>query len=176
MDDFADDVPGEDRPVPQRTEDGLASWQPLPDTLGGPPDLRIGKPERESARWALEQHHREERIDAEEYHSRRRDLDETRTRSELARLFADLPTPHPSLPDPSNPVTPTPSTGPNEEFTSFHSAMMALLGLGLPVAVVLGLMYDVLWVLGIPVAASVLMFLYRHSVRTAEQRGRNERA
>ncbi|MFI6761609.1 hypothetical protein ACIBF5_20970 [Micromonospora sp. NPDC050417] len=62
------------------------------------------------------------------------------------------------------------------EYTSFHSAMLILLGLGLPVAVVLGLVYDIWWVLAVPVAVSMLMMLFRHSIRTAEERGRERGA
>lgn len=179
VNDFEDDVPGGDLPVPDRVGDRLAPRQPLPDTLDGPPDLRIGAPEKESARQALKQHHGDGRIDAEEFHSRIHALGEIRTRNELTRLFADLPAPHPELPGTSNPDPgpAIPRTGSDDEFTSFHSAMLALLGLGLPVAVVLGLVYDALWALAVPVAVSVLMFLLRHSVRVAEERGRStERA
>jgi hypothetical protein len=59
------------------------------------PQLRVSDDEREAALRALGEHLSVGRIDLEEYGERSARVTGTKTRGELAEVFADLPEPHP---------------------------------------------------------------------------------
>ncbi|WP_433721146.1 DUF1707 SHOCT-like domain-containing protein [Actinoplanes sp. CA-051413] len=126
------------------------------------PDLLVGTPERESAQEALEAHLMEKRLDPGDYEQRVEAAKLARTRSQLLRLFADLPVPHPELPTAAGPVTHQDDETPPPIFL----AGCLMLALGLPVAVVLGFAYGIWWVLAVPVVATVAMAYIEH-LRTA---------
>ncbi len=65
--------------------------------------VRVGDSERNSAVAALGEHLSTGRLDIEEYGNRSAAASAARTVAELTVLFADLPAPHPRLPDGSNP-------------------------------------------------------------------------
>ncbi|MFC5995586.1 DUF1707 domain-containing protein [Pseudonocardia hispaniensis] len=65
---------------------------------GGPPPLRIGNAERESARKALDDHLAAGRLGVEEYADRSAVAANATVASDLSALFVDLPEPHPILP------------------------------------------------------------------------------
>jgi len=72
--------------------------------------MRIGDRERELAMAALDEHHREGRIDPGEYRERSAVAATARVRSQLDALFEDLPDPHPVYPPhATSPRTPSPS-------------------------------------------------------------------
>ncbi|RZU52328.1 uncharacterized protein DUF1707 [Krasilnikovia cinnamomea] len=123
----------------------------------GSSELRIGTPERQAALEALETHMTAKRLNTSEYEHRAEACDRARTQAELLRIFADLPAPHPHLPPPfvqaANPAD-SDSTPPMPPSVV---AGCLTLGLGLPVAVVLGFAYDLWWVLAVPVAIPVVM-------------------
>ncbi|MCW0214613.1 MAG: DUF1707 domain-containing protein [Pseudonocardia sp.] len=74
----------------------------------GPPPLRIGTAERESAANALNAHLEAGRLGVEEYADRSAVAANATVASEIAALFTDLPAPHPDLPTASGAVrTPT---------------------------------------------------------------------
>jgi hypothetical protein len=123
-------------------------------------DLRIGLPEREAARMALEEHLDEERLDAAEYEQRRAACEAARTESELMRIFADLPEPRPRLQPPS------PHAPVDDDVSLLGWTVGVALGFGLPVGVVLGFTDGAWWSLAIPVGVSVFM-LYVEHLRTA---------
>lgn len=128
-------------------------------------DLRIGMPERDAAREALEAHLAAERIDSTEYEQRWAACREARSQAELLRTFADLPAPHPELPS-----LPGPSTNTDEDIPPLAVAICVALLLGLPVTVVLGFVYGAWWTLAVPVTLSVAM-LYTEYLLT---RARNQ--
>jgi hypothetical protein len=110
--------------------------------------LRIGSPEREAAREALDTHLVDQRLDPREHERRVQACDLAVTQAELLRIFADLPAPHPELP--SVPVA-APAREEDEDMPPVAVAGCLLIGLGIPVAVVLGFVYGAWWTLGIPV-------------------------
>ncbi|XVV11302.1 DUF1707 SHOCT-like domain-containing protein [Actinoplanes sp. CA-131856] len=120
------------------------------------PDLLIGTPERDSAREALEEHLAEKRLDPPEYERRVEAARQARTRSELSRIFADLPLPHPELP----PASPNPDDDDTPP-PLFLSGCLTL-ALGVPVAVVLGFAYGMWWLLAVPVVLTVAMTYVEH--------------
>ena len=121
-----------------------------PDHVGPSPDLLIGAPEREAARLALETHLIEQRLDAADHERRLQACDSARTQSELRRIFHDLPAPHPDLP--SLPVAPAvPKNDDDEDIPALAISGCLLLGLGIPVAIVLGFVYGAWWALVVPV-------------------------
>ncbi|WBB81120.1 DUF1707 domain-containing protein [Micromonospora sp. WMMD882] len=122
-----------------------------------PPGIRIGTPERRAAKEALEEHHDEDRLDDAELARRVTECERAGTRAELLRLFADLPLPHPELP----PVTPA-RPGADDDFPPIAQAVFLTLTLGLPVAVVLGIVNGAWWALAVPVAVTVVMTYVEH--------------
>lgn len=60
-------------------------------------DMRLSDAERNEAIETLSEHVRTGRLDIDEYGTRSAKVTEARTRTELARLFEDLPEPHPSV-------------------------------------------------------------------------------
>jgi hypothetical protein len=125
---------------------------PRPDPTAPPPEVRIGTPERQAAEDALETHLHEHRLDATEFALRVEACQRARNRGELLRVFADLPVPHPELP----PLTPTPPE-PDGDPPPAALAGCLTLGLGLPVAAVLGFVHGTWWTLAVPVAVSMAM-------------------
>jgi len=131
--------------------------------IGAPaPDLLVGTPERDSAQEALEEHLAAKRLDPADYERRVEASKLARTQSELLRLFADLPAPHPMLPTAAVPAAEADDETPPPIFL----AGCLMLALGLPVAVVLGFAYGVWWVLVVPVVVTVAMAYIEH-LRTA---------
>ena len=132
------------------------------DPAGGPPDpadLRIGTPERQMAIEALETHLTAQRLDSAEYERRVQACERARTQAELLRIFADLPVPHPQLPS----AAPRPATP--EEDDNLPPVAVAgclTLGLGVPVAIVFGVVYGAWWALAVPVAVTVVMSYAEH--------------
>ena len=120
-------------------------------------DLLIGTPERASAQESLEAHLVAKRLDPAEYGRRVEASQVAQTRSELMRIFADLPLPHPELP-----ATTAPPVEADEEPPAVFLAGCLTLALGLPVAVVLGFAYGAWWTLAVPVAATVAMAYVEH--------------
>lgn len=70
------------------------------------PSPRIGNAEREAAQAALDQHLQAGRLEAEEYGERSGKVSVARTADDLTPLFADLPEPHPALPEAPSPGAP----------------------------------------------------------------------
>ncbi|OJF14088.1 DUF1707 SHOCT-like domain-containing protein [Couchioplanes caeruleus] len=122
------------------------------------PEVLIGTPERNSAHEALEEHLIAKRLDSTEYERRVEASRLARTQSELLRLFADLPVPHPKLP-----VTVVPPAEPDQSVPPpvFFAGCLTLT-LGLPVAVVLGFAYGVWWAIAVPVGVTVAMAYIEH--------------
>ena len=133
------------------------------------PDPLIGTPERNSAREALEAHMIAKRLDPGEYERRVEAAQLARTQSELRRLFADLPVPHPVLP----PAVTPPAEPEVEDAPAVFFAGCLTLVLGLPVAVVLGFVYGLWWTLAVPVAVTVAMAYVEH-LRTPVKESRTE--
>jgi hypothetical protein len=129
------------------------------------PDLRIGMPEREIAREALEAHLAAERIDSTEYEQRWVTCQEARTQAELLQTFADLPAPHPRLPG-----LPGPSADIDDDIPPLAMSICAALLLGMPVAVVLGFVYGAWWTLAVPVTLSIAMLYIEHLLTRAPNR------
>ncbi|MEU8003924.1 DUF1707 domain-containing protein [Catellatospora sp. NPDC049111] len=123
---------------------------------GPPSDLRVGAPEREAALLALDEHLGYERLDPAEYTQRRAACQTARTESDLRRLFVDLPEPHPDL------FHQPPAAPAADDVTALGWALGILLALGLPVTIVLGVVYDAWWSLTVPVALSVLLLYIEH--------------
>ena len=119
-------------------------------------DLRIGAPERESARVALDAHHAVGRLDDAEREQRLAACEAARTHSELLESFADLPAPHPDLP-----CAPEPSPA-DDDISLLGWAIGVALVLGLPVAIVLGFAYDAWWSLAVPVGLCVMLLYVEH--------------
>lgn len=121
-------------------------------------DLRIGTPERQRAVEALEAHLVAKRLDSAEYERRTEACELARTQGELLRIFDDLPAPHPELPS-----TAAPSDDPDDgDSPPVVVAGCLTLGLGMPVAIVLGIVYGAWWALAVPVAVSVVMTYVEH--------------
>ncbi|MDI6105405.1 DUF1707 domain-containing protein [Actinoplanes sp. NEAU-A12] len=124
-------------------------------------DLRIGTPERASAEDALETHFVAKRLASADYERRMAACRSAHTRSELMKIFADLPVPHPELPAAVMPVAmEAANEGPPMPMSFFAGCLT--LGLGLPVAVVLGFVYGMWWALAVPVALTVVMAYVEH--------------
>ncbi|GIF13639.1 DUF1707 SHOCT-like domain-containing protein [Actinoplanes teichomyceticus] len=120
-------------------------------------ELLIGTPERQRALEALETHMTARRLNTSEYERRAEACDRARTQSELLRIFADLPAPHPQLPPP---VVQAVNPADSDSAPPMPPTVLAgclTLGLGLPVAIVLGYVYESWWVLAVPVAVPVVM-------------------
>lgn len=128
----------------------------VPHPEAPPADLRIGAPEREAAIEALDEHLAYERLDPAEYRQRRAACHLARTESELRRLFVDLPAPHPEL-FPQPPAAPV-----DDDVTALGWAVGILLALGLPVTIVLGVVYGAWWSLAVPVGLGVLLVYIEH--------------
>lgn len=121
--------------------------------------LRIGTPERQVAVEALEAHLIAKRLDSAEYERRVEGCELARTQAELLQIFHDLPAPRPQLPS-----TAAPSAEPedDESMPPVAVAGCLTLGLGVPVAVVLGFVYGTWWALVVPVAVAVAMSYVEH--------------
>ncbi|WP_204003138.1 DUF1707 SHOCT-like domain-containing protein [Micromonospora lutea] len=130
------------------------------DLDGSAVDLRIGTPEREAAREALDEHLAAERLDHAEYEQRWAACQTARTQAELLQVFVDLPAPHPDLPR-----SPGPSADADEDMPPLAVAVCLALLLGLPVTVVLGFVYGAWWSLAVPVALSVALVYTEHLLR-----------
>jgi Domain of unknown function (DUF1707) len=130
------------------------------ESPGDSADLRVGTPERASAEDALETHLVAKRLDTADYERRVAACRTAQTRSELMKIFADLPVPHPELPAAVTPVVEEVHEGPPMPMSFFAGCMT--LGLGFPVAVVLGFVYGVWWALAVPVAVTVVMAYVEH--------------
>jgi hypothetical protein len=128
-------------------------------------DLRIGTPERKTARRALEAHRAAKRIDSTEYEQRWAACQQARSRAELLRTFADLPAPHPELPS-----SPGPAPNIDDNIPPLPMAIGVALLLGLPVTVVLGFVYGAWWTLAVPVTLSVAMLYTEHLLTRAPRR------
>lgn len=124
---------------------------------GDLPDPLIGTPERDSAQEALEAHLVAKRLDPAGYGRRVEASQLAQTQSELRRIFADLPLPHPELP-----ATVAAPVEADEEPPAIFFAGCLTLALGLPVAVVLGFAYGAWWTLAVPVTATVAMAYVEH--------------
>ncbi|MEV4481454.1 DUF1707 domain-containing protein [Micromonospora coxensis] len=134
--------------------------------LNGPlPEVRIGTPERRAAEAALEVHLSERRLDSDEFERRVAACEQASTQAELLRVFADLPAPHPAMP--SAVVRPTEPE--DDDIPPVAVAGCLALGLGLPVAIVLGWVYGTWWALAVPVVATVVMAYVEH-LRTTPRR------
>lgn len=68
--------------------------------------MRVGDAEREEALRALGEHMSAGRLDLDEYGDRSAKISATKTFGDLLALFADLPQPHPRLPESVAPPTP----------------------------------------------------------------------
>ncbi|MEU4428423.1 DUF1707 domain-containing protein [Actinoplanes sp. NPDC024001] len=134
------------------------------EPVDGVPDLLIGTPERDSAREALDAHLVEKRLDPAEFERRVEAVEQARTRSELMRVFADLPVPHPELPA----AAAAPAAPEEQDPPPIFLAGCLTLTLGLVVAVVLGFVYGAWWALAVPIAVTVAM-IYVEQVRTANR-------
>lgn len=117
----------------------------------------IGTPERELARRALDVHLAQVRLGEIDYQRRLGACQEARTRAELLQVFADLPDPRPDLPDLG--AGSGTGSGSDDDMPALAVAGCVTIGLGLPVAVVLGLIYGAWWGLAVPVAVVVLLFV-----------------
>lgn len=134
---------------------------------GFPPDVRIGTPERQAAEAALEVHLKDKRLDADEFERRVAACQRAGNQTELLWIFVDLPAPHPELSATSVP----PATGSDEDIPPGALAGCLTLGLGLPVAVVLGVVYGTWWALAVPVAVTVAMAYVEQLRQPARRRG-----
>ncbi|MFI6231370.1 DUF1707 domain-containing protein [Micromonospora echinospora] len=132
-----------------------------------PPALRIGAPERQVARDALEVHLDEERLDADEFARRIAACEQAADQTELLRIFADLPAPRPQLPSAEAPAEA------DEDIPPGPLAGCLALGLGIPVAIVVGAVYGAWWALAVPVAVTVTMAYVEHLRRPAPDRTRD---
>jgi Domain of unknown function (DUF1707) len=119
-----------------------------------PSDLRIGNPERQMAIEALETHLTAKRLNSAEYEQRIESCELARTQAELLRIFYDLPAPHPQLPSAAAQAA-EPEDG--DDIPPVAVTGCLTLGLGIPVAVVLGIAYGAWWALAVPVAVTVAM-------------------
>lgn len=135
-----------------------------PYEVAATPDLRIGTPEREDAKRALEAHLLARRLDEAELERRLTAVDAAVTRGELRMVFGDLPVPHPVLPA----AAPAPPTEPEDDMPPLAAAGCLALGLGVPVAVVLGFVYGAWWSLVVPVVVPVVLAYLEH-LRTANR-------
>ncbi|MFE0588281.1 DUF1707 domain-containing protein [Micromonospora echinospora] len=128
------------------------------------PALRIGAPERQVARDALEVHLDEERLDADEFARRIAACEQAVDQTELLRIFADLPAPRPQLPSAEAPAET------DEDMPPAVLAGCLSLGLGIPVAIVVGAVYGAWWALAVPVAVTVAMAYADHLRRPSPNR------
>ncbi|MEJ3749492.1 DUF1707 domain-containing protein [Actinomycetes bacterium KLBMP 9797] len=126
--------------------------------------LRIGAPERRLARLALDEHLADERLDEREYQRRLGACQEARNRAELREVFADLPPPHPALLDSPDELDE------NADLPAIAIAGCGTLLLGLPVAVVYGIVYDAWWVLAVPVGVVIALLIVNYLLDRAAAR------
>lgn len=122
----------------------------------------IGTPEREAARRALDVHLADDRLNQIEYQRRLGACQEARTRAELLQVFADLPEPHPELPGDD--------ADSDEDMPALAVAGCATIALGMPVAIVLGIIYGAWWGLAVPVAVLVLLLIINWALDRAGRR------
>jgi Domain of unknown function (DUF1707) len=149
--------------VPQSpTIETVTSVDLAPAPAEPAPDLRVGLPERTAAREALEEHLADERLTPAEFDQRWAVCQEARTQAELMRAFVDLPAPHPDLP-----TRPVPATDTDEDVPLMACVVALALLLGLPVSVVLGLVYGAWWALAVPVSVSVALLYVEHLLTRA---------
>lgn len=111
------------------------------------PEMRIGDAEREAAVSALGEHYAAGRLTKEEYDERAERAWTARTASQLAPLFADLPTPHGVPGRSSAPSTPkatgqVPATRPH----GFRVPLLPMLAIFVGVALLAGHFW-VFWLL-----------------------------
>ncbi|MFI6825120.1 DUF1707 domain-containing protein [Micromonospora sp. NPDC050187] len=130
-----------------------------------PPALRIGAPERQMARDALEVHLDEERLDADEFARRVAVCEQAVDQTELLKIFADLPAPCPQLPSADAPAEA------DEDMQPGLLAGCLTLGLGIPVAIVVGVVYGTWWALAVPVTVTVTMAYVEHLRQPPRGRG-----
>ncbi|WP_285786495.1 DUF1707 domain-containing protein [Micromonospora sp. NBRC 101691] len=135
---------------------------------GPPPEVRIGVPERRAAEDALEIHLDEERLDVDEFERRIAACQQAGNQTELLRIFADLPAPHPQMPSSADSAA-----EPDEDIPPGALAGCLTLGLGLPVAIVCGVVYGTWWALAVPVAVTVAMAYAEHLRRPSPNRTRD---
>lgn len=133
-----------------------------PQPTGGQPDLRIGAPEREAAESVLRVHLEDERLDATEFEGRVAACRQATTRSQLLRAFVDLPPPHPDLTE----FDPAEADDEDDMPPPLLVAGCSTLLLGLPVAIVVGIVYGAWWSLAVPVVLLIAM-MYAEHLRTS---------
>ncbi|BCB91178.1 DUF1707 SHOCT-like domain-containing protein [Phytohabitans suffuscus] len=138
--------------------------EPAAPSPGAPPQtpaarlaLRVGTPEFAAAEAALSTHFAEKRIDSAEFERRMEACKATTTQGELLRVFADLPEPHPDLPGLPPPLPLRVIGDKDDDLPVYGAACILAILLGVPVAVVLGAIYDAWWLLAVPVAFCVLL-------------------
>lgn len=129
----------------------------LQDTPAARLALRVGSPEFAAAEAALREHVADQRIDSADFERRMEQVKATRTQGELLRVFADLPEPHPDLPGLAPPL-PLRQTGDDpDDMQLWGVACVLALVLGEPTAIVLAIIYDMWWLIAVPVVFCVLM-------------------
>lgn len=144
----------------------MTTTKELASTLVEPTaDLRVGQPERAAAREALDEHVDAERLTPAEFDQRWAVCQEARTQAELLRAFADLPAPHPDLPQ-----RPVPSPDTDEDMPLIAGVICLALLLGLPVTIVLGFVYGAWWALAVPVSVSVVLVYIEHLLTRGQDR------
>jgi hypothetical protein len=131
------------------------------------PDLKVGRPERDVARAALEEHLKAARLSEADFDQRCAACEEALTQGELLRVFADLPAPHPDLP-----VRPMPAGNADDDEMPLIGVVCAVLFLGLPVTVILGVAYGAWWSLVVPVALTVVFLYVEHLLTRTDNRRR----
>lgn len=111
--------------------------------------MRVGDAEREEALRALGEHMSAGRLDLDEYGDRSAKVSATKTFGDLLALFADLPRPHPRLPEPVE--APKPAHTSKEMAPSWqnrplaHRLYSALIPISAIVALVLFLTLTRVW-------------------------------
>ncbi|SCL24597.1 DUF1707 domain-containing protein [Micromonospora inyonensis] len=116
------------------------------------------------ARDALQVHLDAERLDADGFARRVAACEQAVDQTELLRIFADLPAPRPQLPSAEAPAEA------DEDMPPGVLAGCLALGLGIPVAIVVGAVYGTWWALAVPVAVTVAMAYVEHLRRPAPNR------
>jgi len=119
--------------------------------------LRVGTPELEAAEAALAAHVAAKRIDSAEYERRMELAKTTTTQGELLLVFADLPEPHPDLPGLAPPLPLRRIGQPPDDIPVYGAACILAMLLGEPAAIVLAIIYDMWWLIAVPVAFCVLL-------------------
>lgn len=114
-------------------------------------DMRLSDAEREEAIEALSEHVRTGRLDLDEYGTRSAKVTAAKTRTDLARLFEDLPEPHPSALK-ARPVASAPPAPPARRFRVGAVPIAAVIAVVLFLTVARGLWLVFL----IPVAVALV--------------------